>query len=123
PSPPRQAKRGAPFSPRLMKTPRRATLSPKGARGELNLLPRPLGGEGGPPPAFLPAGAGRGRGSVHYPVVKYYAGHHTSLTPSTRSDAAVLRFPERAPHRVAMGETYRIGSWQAGVVRGPPLPP
>src|SRR5579862_2181500 len=34
PSPPRQAERGAPFSLRLMKTPRRATLSPKGARAE-----------------------------------------------------------------------------------------
>src|SRR5579859_6616381 len=34
PSPPRQAERGAPFSPRLMKTPCRATLSPKGARAE-----------------------------------------------------------------------------------------
>src|ERR1019366_2098511 len=33
PSPPRQADRGAPFSPRLMSAPRRATLSPRG-RGQ-----------------------------------------------------------------------------------------
>ena len=49
PSPPRQAKRGAPFSPRLVKTPRRATLSPKGARvgvilGRVSSPPRGRGG-------------------------------------------------------------------------------
>src|SRR5579864_2089556 len=53
PSPPRQAERGAPFSPQLMKMPRRATRSPKGERG--------LGGEGVRQRA----------------IVKFYAGHHS----------------------------------------------
>ena len=43
----------SPVSPRLMKTPRRATLAPLGERG-------------------------RGvSGSVQYAIVKYYAGQHT----------------------------------------------
>ncbi len=65
PSPPRPAKRRAPSA-------LRSPLSPKGERAGVytfspptleNLCPRPLGGEGGPPPAFSSAGAGRVRGS------------------------------------------------------------
>jgi hypothetical protein len=60
PSPPRQAKRGAPFSPRPMKTPRRATLAPLGKRG---------------------SGVWR---AVHYPIVIHYEGHPTSPNFSPR---------------------------------------
>ena len=44
PSPPRQADRGAPSSPRLMSAPRRATLSPEGARAMKSTLPSPTRG-------------------------------------------------------------------------------
>ena len=37
-------------------------------RSNKNLIPRPFGGEGGPPPALSPAGAGRVRGSKYQPA-------------------------------------------------------
>jgi len=48
---------------RLMKAPSQSTLSPEGERGKQKTrIPLPLGGEGGPQPAFSSAGAGRVRG-------------------------------------------------------------
>src|SRR5208283_4049724 len=60
PSPPRQAKRGAPFSPRLMKTPRRATLSPKGGEGRVELAPSPPWGRGWTAAGVLTSRGGKG---------------------------------------------------------------
>jgi hypothetical protein len=63
----------SPVSPRLMKTPRRATLSPKGARAVKPTLPSPLWGRG--------LGV---RGCLQHTVVKYYAERHTRRTAVRR---------------------------------------
>ncbi len=63
---------------------------PQGGEGRvsLNLRPRPLGGEGGPHPAFSSAGAGQVRGSIRRPILQSSVG-----TPDSGRETpdAVLR--------------------------------